>query len=151
MAKLTPKHFQVLNALLTARSVRGAAELSGIHRSTIARYLDDPDFVGELVKRQDAALDAAAALLKKAGLDAALALWEDGNPETNPDAPSRIRANDLILSHGRAHVELLKNLKEFAELLAWKQSQEDAARAGVNGQHGAADAAATGPEQAPPG
>lgn len=131
MAKLTPKHYQALNALLQGRSIRGAAELSGIGRNTISRYLEDPDFVAALCARQEKALDAAASFLKVAGIDAACHLWRDGDPEVNPDAQSRIKANDLILSHGRAHVELLKHLQEFQEFLAWKQAQEEE-RAGAN-------------------
>jgi len=133
VAKLTPKHYQALNGLLQGRSLRAAAELSGIGRNTICRYLEDPTFVAELFKRQERAIDAAASLLKVAGIDAACQLWKDGDEAANPDVATRIKANDLILSHGRLHVELLKNLREFQAFLEWKQAQESE-RAGANGQ-----------------
>ena len=59
---LSPKQDKAIVALLSTPTVDGAAEIAGVNRSTVHRWLNEDEFRAELTRRRneiaDAALDA---------------------------------------------------------------------------------------------
>jgi len=95
---LTARQRRVLSALLSEPTVKGAAEVAGVGRKTVYRYLADPAFHKALREAQGERLKMAVArmtgLLEKA-LDA---IGLDLGPG-HDKAQVRLRAAGLVLRH----------------------------------------------------
>lgn len=92
--ELTARQKRMITALLTSENIGAACELAGIGRSTLARWLKDPQFMKELSQAEKQALNQASRELL-AGQAEALATIREvmayGQPATRLKA-----ANDWL-------------------------------------------------------
>ena len=80
--QITASQETVLNALMTGTTATEAARLSGVHRSTVHRWLKDPRFLAEFNGRRaemQSALAERLAQLQAKALDAVESALEGGD------------------------------------------------------------------------
>ncbi len=92
---LTPKQAQAINALLTAKTAEQAAQMAGIARRTLYRFLELEHFQRELKRAQALNVDTLTRRLI-AGNEKALQALEDCMSESSPPAVRRAAARDWL-------------------------------------------------------
>jgi hypothetical protein len=100
-------------ALLSERSLAGAAAKAGVSLSALKHWLQDPEFQAMLAEAQRALL--AHAVTRLGGLASkAVDTFERGmaDPETSPS----VRAADLTLTHLNRGSEILDLTRRIAEI-----------------------------------
>ena len=113
---------KILAALLTAGSVRKAAQITDISESTVRNRMADPEFRGKYDKlRGDLLQEATAGLTAK--LESATGtmteIMEDGQ---NP-ASVRVSAADAVLRHALRYVEAADILRRLDALEAAQENE----------------------------
>lgn len=105
-ANLEAKHDAAIVALLSTRTVRGAAKKCGISEATLYRLLQLPDFTTKYRAARRGLVETVTAQLQQDGADAAKALREIVNNKKAP-ASVRVSAARVILEQGIKAVELI--------------------------------------------
>lgn len=113
--KLNPNQVRSIKALLTTTSVTAAAEAAGIGRSTLHRYLRDPDFVRELRTAEGEALATLSRSLLGLG-EAAVKAFQDALDPSTPIA-TRLRAAQLVTDARLLNLIELTSLEERVRAL----------------------------------
>jgi len=104
-SKLTPKQEEAILALLTAQGVDNAARAIGIGPRTLYRWMNEPLFDKAYRKaRRDAFGQGTARLQQAAGaaVSSVLKIMVD----QHTPASTKLRAADLVLSHGAKAIEI---------------------------------------------
>lgn len=114
---------KILAALITAGSIRRAAQIADISESTIRNRMADPEFKAKYDKlRGDLLQEAAQGLTAR--LESATAtmseIMEDGQ---NP-ASVRVSAADAVLRHALRYVEAADILRRLDALEAIQEENE---------------------------
>jgi hypothetical protein len=105
VSKLKPKQEQAIIALLTNPSVEHAARAVKIAPRTLYRWQQEPEFDKAYRKaRRDAFGQGTARLQQAAGAAVSSVLKIMVDPHT--PASTKLRAADLVLSHGAKAIEL---------------------------------------------
>lgn len=91
----------VIEAIADGCSYQEAARQAGVQVSTVARYMQDPDFTAELHSRRATIASTVAAALTSRSLDAVDMLTEAMNDPETADA-NRIKAATAILQHAQS-------------------------------------------------
>ncbi len=107
---LSAKQRRALEALLTTGEVLAAAQVAGVTRETLHRWLRQPQFLSAVRAAEAQALDDLSRVLVRLGRTAAGTLAKAMSDPTTP-ASTRVRAADATL--GR-----LLQLRELATLEA---------------------------------
>ncbi len=107
---LSAKQRRALEALLTSGEVLAAAQVAGVTRETLHRWLRQPQFLSAVRATEAQALDDLSRVLVRLGRTAAGTLAKAMSDPTTP-ASTRVRAADATL--GR-----LLQLRELATLEA---------------------------------
>jgi hypothetical protein len=105
VAKLRPKQEEAIIALLTNRSVEEAARAVKITPRTLYRWLSEPAFDKAYRKARREAFGQGTARLQQASgvaVSAVLKIMVD----QNTPASTRLRAADLVLTHGAKAIEI---------------------------------------------
>ncbi len=110
---LTPRQTGAIPHIVAAPSLRQAARDVGVARSTILRWMQDPDFRAELDRAREAAASVAYAKLQQLTLTAVVNLEESLN---SPDPAERRRATRLALNIA-LKAELNHDLRKRIDLL----------------------------------
>ena len=101
--KLTARQTKAINALLTAKGIQEAAEMSGIGRSTLYRYLGQDVFKKELSRRRSRVIEISGctllAYMDKA-VKALIQLLDSKSPTV------RLRAVNSLMQHSKDMQEL---------------------------------------------
>ena len=114
-SKLTPKQEEAILALLTAQGVDNAARAIGIGPRTLYRWMNEPLFDKAYRKaRRDAFGQGTARLQQAAGaaVSSVLKIMVD----QHTPASTKLRAADLVLSHGAKAIEMEDIEARVAEL-----------------------------------
>jgi len=104
-AKLGRKMEQAIVALLTARNTEEAAKTAGVSAKTLLRWQNEPTFDKAYRKARRTAFGQGTARLQQAAgaaVSSVLKIMLD--PQT--PASTKLRAADLVLSHGAKAIEL---------------------------------------------
>ena len=104
-SKLTPKQEQAILALMTNQGVDNAARAVGIGPRTLYRWLQDPLFDQAYRKARRAAFGRGTARLQQATGAAVSAVLKVMIDQQSP-ASTRLRAADLVLTHGAKAIEI---------------------------------------------
>ena len=110
---LTPRQTGAIPHIVAAPSLRQVARDVGVARSTILRWMQDPDFRAELDRAREAAASVAYAKLQQLTLTAIVNLEESLN---SPDPAERRRATRLALNIA-LKAELNHDLRKRIDLL----------------------------------
>lgn len=94
MARNDTKRDKVITALLTCRTLEGAAKAAGIGRRTLYRYLEDPVFRKELREKRNALMDSALDSIRGKVQKAVDQL--DALMDCEDDRTRRLACKDLI-------------------------------------------------------
>ena len=116
---LSPKKFKAINALLVSPTVNDAAEEVGVGRSTLFRWMQEPEFEREYRKARGMVLRQSIASLQRICSKAVQTLSEI---MSNEDAPASAR-----VSAARTALELAVKTTEMDDLIARIESLERAA------------------------
>lgn len=119
LRELTGKRRRAAEALLATGEVKAAAELAGISRDTLHRWLREPAFLAAVRKAEAEALDELSRWLVRLGRTAAATLDQAMRDPAAP-WPTRVRAADAALAR-------LLQVRELAQLEARVQALEEAA------------------------
>jgi len=104
-SKLSRKQEEAIVGLLAQRSVEEAARVAGVGARTLFRWLGEPEFNAAYRKARRAGFSQSVARLQQASSAAAttfLKLMVD----TNAPAAVRLRAADLVFTHGAKAIEI---------------------------------------------
>jgi hypothetical protein len=104
-SKLTPKQEEAIRALLSNQGVDNAARAVGVGPRTLYRWLNEPAFDAAYRKARRTAFGQGTARLQQAtgaAVTAVLKIMVD--PQT--PASTRLRAADLVLTHGSKAIEI---------------------------------------------
>lgn len=114
-AKLTPQQVNVLPYLLNTTSVEEAAKQSGKSRSTLQRWLRDPEFLRELALQQQQIIKGVRDKLTAYMMLAVDVLGE--LLESDNESVRRQAARDLLTMgfNAEKHFELVRRLRELEE------------------------------------
>ncbi len=104
-SKLTPKQEQAVLALMTNQGVENAARAAGIGARTLYRWLQEPLFDQAYRKARRAAFGQSAARLQQATGVAVSAILKVMVDQQTP-ASARLRAAELVLTHGAKAIEI---------------------------------------------
>lgn len=104
-AQLIGKQSKALDALVNYDTVEGACKAAGISKSTMYRYLKDPDFNKELKTAKRQIVNRAVLRLQQTTGDAARALAEICRDKEAP-ASARVTAAKAILDGALKAIEL---------------------------------------------
>ena len=104
-APLKGKQAKALEALVNYDTVEGACKAAGVSKSTMYRYLKDPDFNAELKTAKRQLVNRAVLRLQQTTGDAARALAEICRDKEVP-ASARVSAAREILSSSIKAIEL---------------------------------------------
>lgn len=110
---VTPVQRRAVEALLTAPSIKAAAEVAGVQRKTLHRWLKDPAFTAALKEAESAAIASLSRRLAMLGEQAALAL--DDALQPGEDMKNRLRACEIVIG----------NLLKLKELIDFEQRLQD--------------------------
>lgn len=114
---------QILAALISAGSVRAAAQLAGVSEGTVRNRLADRDFRQKYDQMRGDLLQAASAgLLAK--LDSATATLAALMNDSLTADSTRLNAADAILRHGLRYVSISEIERRIAALEAAAQEDE---------------------------
>jgi hypothetical protein len=105
VTKLRPKQEEAIIALLSNRSVEEAARAIKIAPRTLYRWLNEPVFDKAYRKARHAAFGQGTARLQQAS-SAAVSSVLKIMVDQNAPASTRLRAADLVLSHGAKAIEI---------------------------------------------
>ena len=126
--KLKPKQQEAIIALLTNRSVEDAARAVKVAPRTLYRWLNEPQFDKEYRKARRSAFGQGTARLQQASNAAVSSVLKIMVDQHTP-ASTRLRAADLVLTHGAKAIEIEDIEARVAELEraaeAAKASQDD--------------------------
>ena len=100
---LSPRQQSALTTLAAAPSIAQAARLSKVGRRTLHRWLQDPEFRGQLAQLQRQSSQLAKGCLQSLTLQAVLHL---GDFLENPDPEIRLRAIRAILNYSTKFNEI---------------------------------------------
>ena len=117
--RLSAKQRRAVEALLATGEVTAAAREAGINRTTLYRWLKEPDFLAAVRHAEAEALDELSRLLVRLGRTAVATIAKAMSDPVTP-AATKVRAADVAL--GR-----LLQLRELAQLEARVQALEQAA------------------------
>jgi len=114
-AKLTPQQVNVLPYLLNTTSVEEAVKQSGKSRSTLQRWLRDPEFLRELALQQQQIIKEVRDKLTAYMMLAVDVLGE--LLESDSESVRRQAARDLLTIgfNAEKHFELVRRLRELEE------------------------------------
>jgi hypothetical protein len=104
-SKLGRKRDEAILALLTQRNVEEAAKVAGIGVRTLWRWLTDSEFQAEYRQARRNVFSQAIARLQQGGSAAATTLIKIMVDSKEP-AAARVRAADVVLSHGLRAIEI---------------------------------------------
>jgi phage terminase small subunit len=116
---LTPRQRRFVNALITAPSVRSAAQESGVGEKTAWRYLALPAVRAELSLHGDVRLAEVSrrlALAMGRALDVLIVLMSDSGLAAERGASARVSAARAVLDSGLRMAELVTLATRVAEL-----------------------------------
>ena len=113
--KLTPRQVNVLPYLLNTTSVEEAVKQSGKSRSTLQRWLRDPEFLRELALQQQQIIKEVRDKLTAYMMLAVDVLGE--LLESDSESVRRQAARDLLTIgfNAEKHFELVRRLRELEE------------------------------------
>jgi len=113
--KLAPQQLSVLPYLLNTTSVEEAAKQSGKSRSTLQRWLRDPEFLRELALQQQQIIKGVRDKLTAYMMLAVDVLGE--LLESDSESVRRQAARDLLTIgfNAEKHFELVRRLRELEE------------------------------------
>jgi len=115
VSKLTPKQEQAVLALVTNQGVDNAARAVGVAPRTLYRWMNEPVFDKAYRKaRRDAFGQGTARLQQASGAAVSSILKIMVDPHAA--ASTKLRAADLVLSHGAKAIELEDVEARVAEL-----------------------------------
>jgi hypothetical protein len=124
--RLTPKQRRAVEALLATGEVKAAAAQVNVGRTTLYRWLKEPEFLAAVRQAEAEALDELSRLLVRLGRTAVATIAKAmSDPGTPPS--TKVRAADAAL--GR-----LLQLRELAQLEARVQALEQAAGVDAGGR-----------------
>lgn len=144
---LTTRQLRAINALMTTSTVEAAAKASGVHRSTLFRWLRNESFCDELRRTSDAAIAGTARRLATLSGKAADVL--DDLLENAQKEEVKLRAADVVLSH-MLHVHELSDIENRLRQLEdaghmgdtpGEDCEETIEQAGSPGEEGGAEPA----------
>lgn len=98
MAKISPRQYKAVEALVSGASASIAASYAGVTRKQIYVWLQNPDFQQAVRESSAEILSSTVNHLTKAAGDAVLVL-QHAVRDTNQPMNVRIRAADMILTH----------------------------------------------------
>jgi hypothetical protein len=104
-AKFGRKQEEAIAALLTHRSIEDAAKAVGIAAKTLIRWLKEPGFAKAYRDARRAAYSQSVARLQQAS-SAAAATFLKLMVDPNAPATVRLRAADLVFTHGSKAIEI---------------------------------------------
>ena len=104
-AKFTRKKEEAIAALLTQRNIEEAARTIGVSANTLLRWLKLPEFSAAYREARRVAFSQSIARLQQASSAAATTFLK---LMVDPSAPPavRLRAADLVFSHGAKAIEI---------------------------------------------
>jgi hypothetical protein len=105
VAELTKKQEEAILALLTNRSVEDAARAVNITPRTLYRWLNEPLFDKAYRKARRDSFGQGTARLQQAS-NAAVSSMLKIMVDPNTPASTRLRAADLVLTHGAKAIEI---------------------------------------------
>ena len=105
VSKLTPKQEAAILALMTNQGVDNAARAVGITPRTLYRWLNEPQFDKAYRKARRASFGQGTARLQQAAGAAVTSVLKI-MVDPNAAASTRLRAADLVLTHGARAIEL---------------------------------------------
>jgi hypothetical protein len=129
VTQLRPKQEEAILALLTNRSVEDAARAVKITPRTLYRWQQDPVFDKAYRKARRTAFGQGAARLQQASSAAVSAVLKIMVEQQTP-ASTRLRAADLVLTHGAKAIEIediearVAALEQAAEAAQASQDEE---------------------------
>tara|TARA_R100001082_G_scaffold108120_1_gene82943 strand:- start:325 stop:711 length:387 start_codon:yes stop_codon:yes gene_type:complete len=109
---LQDNHQRALALLVSGHNMTDTAKMLGVRRETVWRWTKEPEFVTEMARVRESAMDALSVILHESALEAAEVLRsvmkdEEANPNT------RIRAA----------VAILERVQKAQEIKAKKEAQ----------------------------
>ena len=113
--ELKPKQQEAITALLSNRSVDEAAHAAKVPPRTLWRWLKDPEFNKAYREARRAAFGQGTARLQQASGAAVSSVLKIMVDQQTP-ASTRLRAADLVLTHGAKAIELEDVEARVAEL-----------------------------------
>ena len=105
VSKLTPKQEQAVLALLTNQGVDNAARAVGIAPRTLYRWMNEPQFDRAYRKARRASFGQGTARLQQAS-GAAVSTVLKVMVDPNAPASTKLRAAELVLTHGAKAIEI---------------------------------------------
>lgn len=105
VSKLSPKQEEAILALLTNQGVDNAARTVGIAPRTLYRWLNEPLFDKAYRRTRRAAFGQGTARLQQAAGAAVSSVLKIMVDQHTP-ASTRLRAADLVLTHGAKAIEI---------------------------------------------
>ena len=110
LSQLTPRQRRAIEALLSTGDISAAAKEVGVHRNSLHRWLQEPDFQAAVREAEAKAIDELSRMLVRLGRTAVGTLAKAMSDPTAPWA-TRVRAADASLAR-------LLQLRELATLEA---------------------------------
>jgi DNA-binding transcriptional MerR regulator len=104
-AKLGRKMEEAIIALLTARNTEEAAKIAGVSAKTLLRWQNEPAFDKAYRKARREAFGQGTARLQQASGAAVSSILKIMLDQQAP-ASTRLRAADLVLTHGAKAIEI---------------------------------------------
>ena len=111
--KVTPKQLRAVESLLTTGDKSEAAELAGVKRQTVYKWLKQPDFQQALRDAEAEALQSLSQALTRLGSKATRTLDKSMDAESET---VRVRAADIVLGRLLQLRELIDLDARVAEL-----------------------------------
>ena len=110
LSQLTPRQRRAIEALLSTGDISAAAKEVGVHRNSLHRWLQEPDFQAAVREAEAKAIDELSRMLVRLGRTAVGTL---AKAMSDPKAPwpTRVRAADASLAR-------LLQVRELATLEA---------------------------------
>jgi hypothetical protein len=102
---LTPAQHRAVIALLEYPTVKEAAEATGVHKATLYKWLQVPDFQAAYREARRQAISRATARLQQISSEAVEALWEIV-ADRGQQGASRVGAARVILDYAAKMTEL---------------------------------------------
>ena len=118
--KVTPRQRKAIESLLTQGDAKRAAEVAGVSRNTLYRWLKQDRFKAALAEAEAEALISLSRALVRLGDKAATTL-EDAMDDGDAALSARVRAADIVLSR-------LLQLRELVDLEGRIVKLEEAVR-----------------------
>lgn len=115
VSKLTPKQEEAVLALLTNQGVDNAARAVGIAPRTLYRWMNEPPFDKAYRKARRDAFGQGTARLQQASGAAVSSVLKIMVDQHTP-ASTKLRAADLVLTHGAKAIEIEDIEARVAEL-----------------------------------